>query len=407
MSTFVQDPHDLLVIPGPIEVTDSVLYANAHPSMSHVSKDFIPVFGDSIRMTREVLYAGSDTQPFLISGSGTLGWDQVAANLVEEGEEALVLHSGYFADSFADCLQTYRASVTQVKAPVGRAVTKAQLEEALLEKQKEGKSYKVVTFTHVDTSTGVLSNAKEIAETVRRISPSSLVIADCVCSVASEEIKFDDWGIDVVISASQKGLGTPPGLSILLASARAIDVFKNRKSPPSSYYASWAKWLPIMKAYEAGNPAYFATPPVNLIYAYNASLKIITAKRSASEPKWPTEVITPLEERFALHKAASQKVKAAATELGLKQLPQVDEEAANGMSALYYPEGLGAADILPRLAQRGIVVAGGLHAECKDKYFRIGHMGLSVVDTERGDVDRVVESLNAALAEAKAQKGIP
>jgi alanine-glyoxylate transaminase/serine-glyoxylate transaminase/serine-pyruvate transaminase len=102
MSPFAQDSHDLLVIPGPIEVTDSVLYANAHPSMSHVSKEFIPVFGDSIRMTREVLYAGKETQPFLISGSGTLGWDQVAANLVEEGEEALVLHSGYFADSFAD-----------------------------------------------------------------------------------------------------------------------------------------------------------------------------------------------------------------------------------------------------------------------------------------------------------------
>ena len=107
MSTFVQDPHDLLVIPGPIEVTNSVLYANAHPSMSHVSKEFIPVFGDSIRMTREVLYAGNDTQPFLISGSGTLGWDQVAANLVEEGEEALVLHSGYFADSFADWCVAY------------------------------------------------------------------------------------------------------------------------------------------------------------------------------------------------------------------------------------------------------------------------------------------------------------
>jgi alanine-glyoxylate transaminase/serine-glyoxylate transaminase/serine-pyruvate transaminase len=72
-------------------------------------------------------------------------------------------------------LQTYRAKVTQVKAPIGRAVTVAQLEEALLQKQKEGGSYKVVTFTHVDTSTGVLSNAKEIAQTVRRISPSSLV----------------------------------------------------------------------------------------------------------------------------------------------------------------------------------------------------------------------------------------
>lgn len=92
-----------------------------------------------------------------------------------------------------------------------------------------------------------------------------------------------------------------------------------------------------MKAYEAGNPAYFATPPVNLIYAYNASLKLITAKRSASEADWPNEVIIPFEERLALHKAASEKVKAAAAELGLKQLPQVNEEAANGMTAVSTP----------------------------------------------------------------------
>lgn len=403
-SPFQQDPHDLLVIPGPIEVADSVLYANAHPSMSHVHKDFVPVFGDAIRMTREVLYAGKDTQPFLISGSGTLGWDQVSANLVEDGEEALVLHSGYFADSFTDCLQTYRASVTQLKAPIGRAVSIAQLEEALLKKQKEGKSYKVVTFTHVDTSTGVLSPAKEIAQTVRRISPSSLVIADCVCSVASEEIKFDEWDLDVVMTASQKGLGAPPGLSILLASARAIEVFKNRKTPPSSYYGSWTKWLPIMKAYEAGSPAYFATPPVNLIYAYNASLQLITGKRSANAPNLPSEVVVSLEDRFKLHKEAASKVRKAAAELGMKQLPLQENEAANGMTALYYPEGLAAADILPRLAQRGIVVAGGLHSEIKDKYFRIGHMGVSVVNTERGDVDRVIKSLQEVVAEANATK---
>lgn len=406
MSPFKQAPHDLLVIPGPIEVADSVLYANAHPSMSHVSKDFIPVFGDCIRMTREVVYAGKSTQPFLISGSGTLGWDQVAANLVEDGEEALVLHSGYFGDSFADCLETYRAKVTQLKAPIGRAVSLTDLEHALLEKKKEGKTYKVVTFTHVDTSTAVLSDAKGIAATVRRISPESLVVADCVCSVASEEIRFDDWDLDIVLSASQKGLGTPPGLSILIASARAMEVYKNRRTPPSSYYGSWKKWLPIMNAYESGSPAYFATPPVNLFYAYHASLSIITGKRNASDSNQPSEVVVPLEERFALHRAASQRVKGAAKELGLGQLPQSDNEAANGMTALYYPDGLGAADIIPRLAQRGIVVAGGLHAEIKDKYFRIGHMGLTVVDKERADVDRVVESLKEVVTEAKAQKGL-
>ncbi|CCO28423.1 Alanine--glyoxylate aminotransferase 1 [Rhizoctonia solani AG-1 IB] len=98
---FKQEPHKLLVIPGPIEIADEVLYANAHPSMSHVSSDFIPVFGDCIKMLRQVLYT-KDGQPFLVSGSGTLGWDMVASNLVEAGEDALVLHSGYFGDSFAD-----------------------------------------------------------------------------------------------------------------------------------------------------------------------------------------------------------------------------------------------------------------------------------------------------------------
>ncbi|KAG7085263.1 hypothetical protein E1B28_013867 [Marasmius oreades] len=142
---FHQQPHKLLLIPGPIEVTDDVLFANAHPSMSHVAPEFIPVFGDCIRMTRKVLLT-SDGQPFLIAGSGTLGWDQVASNLVEPGEHALVLNSGYFGDSFADCLTVYGANVDQIKAQVGDAVAVSDIEKAL-----KTKKYKVVTVTtHFD-----------------------------------------------------------------------------------------------------------------------------------------------------------------------------------------------------------------------------------------------------------------
>ncbi|KAF8661371.1 hypothetical protein AX16_001465 [Volvariella volvacea WC 439] len=234
---FKQAPHKLLVIPGPIEIADEVLFANAHPSMSHVSPTFIPVFGDCIRLTREVLLT-KDGQPFLISGSGTLGWDQVAANLVEPGENALVLHSGYFGDSFADCLQTYGTKVDQVKAPIGGAVKQDEIEKAL-----QSKKYKILTFTHVDTSTAVLSDAKTIAETVKRVSPDTLIVMDAVCSVASEEIRMDDWGLDVVLTASQKGLGAPPGLSILVASQRALQVFETRSTPVTSYYASWKKYV--------------------------------------------------------------------------------------------------------------------------------------------------------------------
>ncbi len=224
--------------------------------------------------SREVLLT-KDAQPFLISGSGTLGWDQVSANLVESGDDVLVLHSGYFGGGFAAwyafcfvapyrysqvqlraSLKAYGANVTQVNAPVGAAVNPSQLEGALRQKQ-----YKLVTITHVDTSTGVLSNVKALTEVVRRVSPQTLVCAsspffcrpnaeimsarqvavDAVCSVASEELKMDEWGVDVVLSASQKGLGAPPGLSILAASQRALAVYRARNTPVASYYVSWDK----------------------------------------------------------------------------------------------------------------------------------------------------------------------
>lgn len=125
----------------------------------------------------------------------------MSSNLIEKGENALVLHTGYFADSFADCLETYGASATQIKAPIGDRPSFEQIEQALKEKP-----YKLVTITHVDTSTGVLSDIKRVTEVVRRVSPDTLVVVDGVCSVGSEEIAFDAWDIDVILTASQKAI---------------------------------------------------------------------------------------------------------------------------------------------------------------------------------------------------------
>ena len=180
-----------------------------------------------------------DAQPFVISGSGTLGWDMVAANLAERGDEVLVLHTGYFADSFADCFETYGVKATQLKARIGDRPQLDEVEKALKEKR-----YRIVTVTHVDTSTGVLSEIQALSEMVHKVSPETLVVVDGVCSVGSEEIRFDDWALDVVLTASQKAIGCPAGLSIMMCSGRAIEVFKNRKTPPSSYFASFKNWLP-------------------------------------------------------------------------------------------------------------------------------------------------------------------
>jgi alanine-glyoxylate transaminase/serine-glyoxylate transaminase/serine-pyruvate transaminase len=350
-----------------------------------MSADFTAVFGESIRMTREVVRTTA-AQPFLISGSGTLGWDQVSANLVEPGENVLVLNTGYFGDSFADCLQTYGAEVDQLRAEFGATVAVAQVEQAL-----QSKKYKVVTITHVDTSTGVLSNPQQVAQAVKKISPDTLVVIDAVCAVASEEIQMDNWGIDVVITASQKGLGAPPGLSIVVVSEKALKVFETRSKPIAAFYASWKRWLPIMKGYEGGTPAYFATPPVNLIHAYHQSLsQIIKASPS-------------LDKRLELHRETSRRIKEAARELGLSQLPADPEIAANGMTALWCPDGVKASELVPAFLQRGVVVAGGLGIR-KDKYFRIGHMGITAINSERGDVDRIIDVLKEVILEATSKR---
>jgi alanine-glyoxylate transaminase/serine-glyoxylate transaminase/serine-pyruvate transaminase len=180
-----QAPHPALLIPGPIEISDEVATSASHYAESHVGLAFCATFGEALSMLRK-LFQTTDpaSQPFVLAGSGTLGWDLVAANLVEPGEDVLVLHTGYFGDSFADCFNIYGAKATQLKAPIGDRPQLGDIEKALKEKK-----YKALTVTHVDTSTGVLSELKHLSELLKRVSPDTLFIVDGVCSVGCEEIR--------------------------------------------------------------------------------------------------------------------------------------------------------------------------------------------------------------------------
>ncbi|CAG8692403.1 35322_t:CDS:2, partial [Racocetra persica] len=350
----------------PVEFHEDVLLSMSTPATSHVSPSFIPIFGEAIELLRKIFLTAKG-QPFVVSGSGTLGWDMVSSNLIEPNEDVLVLNTGYFGDSFADCLETYGAKVTQVKADIGDRPTLEEIHNALVSKR-----FKAITITHVDTSTGVLSDVKAIANLVKQYSPETLVIVDGVCSVGSEEIRVDEWGIDVVLTASQKALGVPPGLCILIASERAMNVFSNRKTP-----------IKIMNSYEGRKGMYFATPPVQLIYALHTSLKQITS--------------IPLEERFQQHKEVSNRIKDSLEELGLKFVPKNREVSANGMTAVYYPEGIKPTDLLPRVAECGVVIAGGLHRKIASRYFRVGHMGISVTEPHRKHIEKTIEALQENL----------
>lgn len=346
------------------------------------------------------------SQPFVISGSGTLGWDLVAANLVEPGENVLVLTTGYFGDSFADCFKVYGANVDQLKPAVGSRPQLPEIEAAL-----KAKKYKVISVTHVDTSTGVLSTLPELSELVQRVSPETLLIVDGVCSVAGEDIDFDKWKLDGVITASQKAIGCPAGLSISMFSGRAIKVFEERKAPIGAYFASMKNWTPstftliseprdggaradslaVMRNYEAKKPSYFATPSPQLIHALNTALKQILSSG-------------PLSARFTKHAEVSDRIKKAVEALGLKQVASKPEDRSHCMTAIYLPENVKAAEILPALAKRNVVFAGGIHKEIAPKYIRFGHMGVSVTDEKRGDVERALKALEDGLTECGYQK---
>ena len=258
---------DLLMIPGPINFDPGVLRALGAPTAGHTAPEFVALFSQTLEMMRKVFLAPNGT-PFVLAGSGTLAMDTAVCNVIEPGDRALVIATGYFSDRMATILERYGAEVTIARADVGDGVPLERVEAELARVKP-----KVMTLTHVDTSTGVAVDVRALAKLGR--DHNALVIVDGVCSVAGMELCQEDWDVDIVLTASQKAIGVPPGLALLVVSARALETFKARKKPVMSYYSDWTNWLPVMQAYDARKPAYFGTPAVNLVYALHESLRQI------------------------------------------------------------------------------------------------------------------------------------
>jgi len=359
------------MIPGPIEFESEVMQCMAVHTPSHVDPDFIAIFANSLKLLKEVCQSTSG-QAFIVARTGTFAMDMAAANLIETGDKALVISTGYLGLRYAEILKRYGAEVDVLEAPVGDIVPMERIEQQL-----KSKSYKLLTFTHVDTSTAVLNDAKSIG--ALGLKYKVLTVLDGVCSVAGEEIKQEEWGLDVVLTASQKAVGVPPGLALLVASQNAIQVFERRKNTVANYYADWTNWLPIMKAYENKQASYFATPAVNLVIALEKSLQLIIKE--------------DLDNRFDRHRRAGNTMRAAMKALGLELLSKNEQTSANTLSAPLYPSYIDSTTFLQEISREGIVLAGGLLPELKDQYFRIGHMG----SVNKGDLLATVGAIETVL----------
>ncbi len=370
----------LLMIPGPVEISPAVREAFSAPPPSHTAPDLIAAFGRCLAAMRPVWGADASSQSLVVAGGGTLGMDMAAANLVEPGDRVLVAVTGYFGDRMAEILRRQGATVLKVTAPVGDAPSPRRIAEAVATHRAAG-PLKALFATHVDTSTGVLLDLAPLAGVARE--HGLLSVFDGVCATGGETFRMADWGADVYLTGSQKALGAPPGLSLLVMSRRALEIRKHRTAPAPPMYLDWLEWLPIMEAYEEGRPSYFSTPATNLILALAAALAEISADGVAA--------------RVEAHRRAARGLRRAWRVLGLQPVPVREEVAAHTLSTLRFPDGLDG-ELVRRVADRGVLVAGGLHPALKRSSFRIGHMGWTV--TQPALLERTVEAMAGALGDS-------
>jgi alanine-glyoxylate transaminase/serine-glyoxylate transaminase/serine-pyruvate transaminase len=342
----------------------------AAPAESHVGARFIETFGLCLDELCQVFMA-PEGQPFIVAGSGTLAMEMSLVNLLEPGDKVLVAISGVFGERFVEIARRWGCQVDTVRAPVGQAPDAAAVEKAL----KSG-GHKVLCVTHVDTSTGVAVDVKAMAEIAGRA--GALCVVDGVCAAAGVECRQAEWGIDVYLTASQKAISTPTGLALLVVSPKAMAASQSRKTPVPSYYSDWGMWLPIMSAYRARKAAYFGTPAVNLVAALSESLKQILTEG--------------LPARFQRHLKIGAAFKAGVAALGLRDVAQAAVSAPT-LTSVYYPDGVGPS-LVGKIAAEGVIVAGGLHPEIRDRYFRVGHMGT----VSSGDIVATLAAIEKGLA---------
>ena len=373
---------EMLLIPGPTPVIDEIYEALTQETYAHTDPRFVKIFKNSLQMTRNLF--NTDGEVFVVSGSGTLSMELAIVNTVAPGEKLLVLSHGYFGDRFVPLAKAFGIDVDVLQAEWGHHIDIAEVEKKL----SEG-SYKAVTVTHVDTSTGVMSNIAELVPVVKRA--GALFILDGVCATAAaeedmqKEYGHPDYKIDVVLTGSQKAIGVPPGLAIVAFSPKAMQAREAMENVPA-FYADILRWIPIM--HDPGK--YYATPPVNMIYAFEKGMEILMAEG--------------LKTRYKRHAALGKAVRAGLAEYGMKPLAP-EEIAAPTLSCILYPEGINDAEFRSKLAAKGMVIAGAL-ASLAGKAFRIGHMGNVTEEMFVKAMELVGETLREMGLEADTSKAV-
>ena len=334
-----------LLAPGPTPVPPEALLAMAMPIIHHRSPDFLPVL-DSAKKGLQWLYQ-TKNDVLVLCATGTGGMVGSVNNFFSPGDKALVINAGNFGERWTKICKSYNLSVEEIKIDWWYTVKPEDVEKAL----KKDPSIKGVFVQASETSTGVYHDIKALAEIVRKYD-NTIFVVDAISALVAHDLRMDEWGIDVLIGGSQKGLMLPPGLAFVGVSEKAWKFADKATSP--KFYFNFKKERESL----AKNQTSF-TSPVTLIIGLNESLKLLRAEG--------------LENAFARHERLSRATREAIKALGLDMFTK--ESPSYAVTAINAPAGIDGQEIYKNLRVKyGITAAGG-QGHVKGKIFRIAHLG--------------------------------
>ena len=346
--------------PGPTRVRENVRLEIAKETTNpDIDVEFCEFYKNTCKKMSSILNTENDV--YILSGEGILGLEAACASLTEPGDKVLVIDNGIFGRGFDDFVKMYGGEVVYFSGDYTKEIDIEELEKFL---QKEN-DFKYATVVHCDTPTGVLNDLSKICPLLKRY--NILTVVDSVAAMVGEEIRVDDWQIDIALGGSQKAISAPAGLTIVSISEDAKNSMKNRKTPIVGFYLNLTIWE---NYYE--NKWFPYTMPINEIIGLDRAIDNILEEK--------------LENVLARHEKIASATRKAFTEYGLKLY--LESGYSNTVTAVEIPENIGALNLTKHMLKKYNTLVSTSLCDYKDKLLRIGHMG------ENANLELIIYVLN-------------
>ena len=350
----------IVYTPGPSEVRENVRLKRAEKTTNpDVDLDFCEFYKNTCDKMAKILKTKNDV--YILSGEGMLGLEAACASLTENGDRVLVIDNGIFGKGFDDFVKMYGGEVVYFSDDYNKEIDVDKLEK-FLEKDHD---FKYATVVHCDTPTGVLNDLSKICPLLKRY--NILTVVDSVAAMVGEEIRVDDWQIDIALGGSQKAISAPAGLTIVSISEDAKNSMKNRKTPIVGFYLNLTIWE---NYYE--NKWFPYTMPINEIIGLDRAIDNILEEK--------------LENVLDRHEKIASATRKAFTEYGLKLY--LESGYSNTVTAVEIPENIGALNLTKHMLEKYNTLVSTSLCDYKDKLLRIGHMG------ENANLEFIIYVLN-------------